>query len=230
MGFTSELEAIRETLQRFVALIGERTPDAVTDDIRTAVQDDLPEAISFIRSSTERMDRLIKAILRLSREGRRVLAPETVDMRAMLTGYGDVIAHQLDESGAALTIGDIPELTSDRLALEQIFGNLIENALKYLDPARPGRIEIRGWEDGHKVRIAVQDNGRGIDSRDFERIFDLFRRAGAQDRPGEGIGLAHVRALVRRLGGAISVNSEVGVGSTFVVTLPKVLTVSTEAA
>ena len=81
-----------------------------------------------------------------------------------------------------------------------------------------------------KVRIAVKDNGRGIESRDFERIFDLFRRAGAQDRPGEGIGLAHVRALVRRLGGSISVNSAVGVGSTFVVTLPKVLTVSTEAA
>ncbi len=230
MGFTSELEAIRETFQAFVARIAERAPDLMTDEISTAIHDDLPEAISFIRSSTERMDRLIKAILRLSREGRRVLAPEPVDMRKMLTGYGDVIAHQLDACGATLTIGDIPGLTSDRLALEQIFGNLIENALKYLDPARPGRIEIRGWDDGHKVRIAVQDNGRGIEARDFERIFDLFRRAGAQDRPGEGIGLAHVRALVRRLGGAISVNSEVGVGSTFLVTLPKVLTVSTEAA
>src|SRR3954452_16698634 len=74
MGFTSELEAIRETFQAFVARIVERAPDLLTDDIRTAVHEDLPEAISFIRSSTERMDRLIKAILRLSREGRRVLA------------------------------------------------------------------------------------------------------------------------------------------------------------
>jgi PAS domain S-box-containing protein len=230
MGFTSELDAIRETFETFVARIAERVPHAVTADIRTALEEDLPEAISFIRSSTERMDRLIKAILRLSREGRRVLSPEAVKMREMLTGYGDVIAHQLDECGAELSIGEIPDLTSDRLALEQIFGNLIENALKYLDPARPGRIEIRGWDDGPRVRIAVKDNGRGIESRDFERIFDLFRRAGAQDRPGEGIGLAHVRALVRRLGGSISVDSAVGVGSTFVVTLPKVLTVSTEAA
>ena len=53
-------------------------------------------------------------------------------------------------------------------------------------------------------RYEVEDNGRGIDPKDFERVFDLFRRAGVQDQPGEGIGLAHVRALVRRLGGTIS--------------------------
>ena len=60
----------------------------------------------------------------------------------------------------------------------------------------------------------------GIDPKDHQRIFDLFRRAGTQDRPGQGIGLAHVRALVRRLGGTMSVSSELGKGSTFTVTLP----------
>jgi signal transduction histidine kinase len=66
----------------------------------------------------------------------------------------------------------------------------------------------------------VSDNGRGIDPKDHQRIFDLFRRAGVQDRPGQGIGLAHVRALVRRLGGTMSVNSALDAGSTFTVTLP----------
>ena len=68
---------------------------------------------------------------------------------------------------------------------------------------------------------AVRDNGRGIEARDRERVFDLFRRSGVQDRPGEGIGLAHVRALVRRLGGSITLTSEPGQGSTFTVTLPR---------
>ena len=74
----------------------------------------------------------------------------------------------------------------------------------------------------------MRDNGRGIDQSDQERVFELFRRAGAQDRPGEGIGLAHVRALVRRLGGAIRLESEPGRGSTFTVVLPKAWSAETE--
>ena len=66
----------------------------------------------------------------------------------------------------------------------------------------------------------ITDNGRGIGPKDHQRIFDLFRRAGLQDKPGQGIGLAHVRALVRRLGGTMSVSSELDQGSSFTVTLP----------
>ncbi len=68
--------------------------------------------------------------------------------------------------------------------------------------------------------IRITDNGRGIDPRDHQRIFDLFRRSGAQDQPGEGIGLAHVNALAYRLGGAVDVASEPGKGSTFTIVLP----------
>ena len=68
--------------------------------------------------------------------------------------------------------------------------------------------------------ISVTDNGRGIDPKDHERIFDLFRRSGRQDRPGEGIGLAHTRALAYRLGGTINVESELGRGAIFRINLP----------
>ena len=107
----------------------------------------------------------------------------------------------------------MPDLVIDRLAVEQVFGNLAENALKYLDPGRPGRIEIAGRRQGAYVVIEVRDNGRGIAPRDHERIFELFRRAGDQTIPGEGIGLAHVRALVRRLGGRIDCQSALGAGA-----------------
>ena len=227
MGFTSELESIRQIITDHFAGAGS---GAIPEDVRVAVEEDLPEAIGFIRSSTQRMDWLIGAILKLSREGRRVLQPEPVPMRALVEAFKTVLAHQLDAHPAILDVRDMPDIVSDRMAIEQVFGNLVENAVKYLQPGRDGRIVVRGWEDGPRLHYAVVDNGRGIDPRDFDRIFDLFRRAGAQDVAGEGIGLAHARALVRRLGGTISVSSEPGQGTTFVVTLPRVLTVSNEEA
>jgi signal transduction histidine kinase len=85
-----------------------------------------------------------------------------------------------------------------------------------------GRISVTAEDLPRRVSIKVADNGRGIDAQDSERVFDLFRRAGVQDRPGEGIGLAHVRTLVRRVGGTIRLESTPGEGSTFIVTLPKI--------
>jgi signal transduction histidine kinase len=115
----------------------------------------------------------------------------------------------------------IPQIVTDRVAIEQILSNLIENATKYLQPGRPGVITVSGEQRRDRVILSVADNGRGIDPRDHQRIFDLFRRSGQQDQPGEGIGLAHVRALAYRLGGMIDVESEPGRGSTFRLNLPK---------
>src|SRR5207248_7359662 len=113
-----------------------------------------------------------------------------------------------------------PHLVRDPTAIHQLFSNLIDNGLKYLNSGVPGDISIRGRTKLGFAIFEVADNGRGIDTKDHQRIFDLFRRAGAQDKPGQGIGLAHVRALVRRLGGTMSVSSELHSGSTFTITLP----------
>jgi signal transduction histidine kinase len=105
--------------------------------------------------------------------------------------------------------------------VEQIFGNLLDNAIKYLDPSRPGRVTVTAKAAGSSgVCFSVIDNGRGIAERDHARVFELFRRSGAQDRPGEGIGLAHVKALIRSFGGRIDITSKLGEGTTFNVTLP----------
>ncbi|NMN05829.1 MULTISPECIES: sensor histidine kinase [unclassified Novosphingobium] len=221
MGFTAELEAATKVIARSLddpAQPGATTPSK--EDVRRAVAEDLPEAIGFIRSSTQKMDRLINAILRLSREGRRTLAPEALDLNVVVRSIADSIQHRLMETGTALTIAPLPTVTSDRTAVEQILSNLMENALKYLQPGRPGEIHISGKAVRGRAIIEVTDNGRGIDPRDHERIFDLFRRSGVQDQPGEGIGLAHVRALAYRLGGVIEVVSELGQGATFRVNLP----------
>jgi PAS domain S-box-containing protein len=230
MGFTSELEGAQAEIERFYRNVRQADSNLISPEIRAAIESDLPEAIGFIRSSTVKMDKLIRAILKLSREGRRVLAPEPIDMAQLLEAQRHSVAHQLHERSAILLIEPLPDLTSDRLAIEQIFGNLIDNAVKYLHPSRPGRIAVRGRHLGANVIYEIEDNGRGIDPKDFERIFDLFRRSGVQDQQGEGIGLAHVRALVRRLGGTISVSSRLGEGSIFTVVLPSYISMSSEAA
>ncbi len=223
IGFTSELSDATDRLNRFVSDSLEPAGVVVPEDVRLASQEDLPEAIRFIQTSTAKMDRLITAILRLSREGRRVLTPERLDMTALLGSIADSVRQLADTAGAKITIGSTPTFTSDRLAVEQVFSNLVENALKYLQPGRPGVVTLSGSTQAGWSQYKVADNGRGIAARDLERVFELFRRAGPQDVPGEGIGLAHVRALLRRLGGTIICESSPGVGSTFIVRLPTVL-------
>ncbi|MCW4114079.1 ATP-binding protein [Aurantimonas sp. MSK8Z-1] len=221
MGFTSELSASLVPLQGLLDKVEAQAPGLASEDAATAVREDLPEAIGFIRSSTQKMDRLINAILRLSREGRRTITPERLDMDAMVAGIVDSLRHRLDEIGAEVRVETpLPNLVSDRLALEQIVSNLVENAVKYLKPGRPGRVVVRGRRTGERAVIEVEDNGRGIDPRDHERIFDLFRRSGTQDQPGEGIGLAHVRALAYRLGGIVGCDSELDRGAVFRLSLP----------
>lgn len=223
IGFTSELENATSRLNSFVTQHIAASDMAIPEDVRLASEEDLPEAIRFIQTSTAKMDRLINAILRLSREGRRVLVPEQLDMKQLLANVIDSVRHQVDAADAEVTLGPLGPILSDRIAIEQIFSNLIENALKYAQNGRPARIAVSAERDGGFIRYDVADNGRGIAAHDLTRVFELFRRAGVQDRPGEGIGLAHVQALVRRLGGAITCRSVLGEGSTFSVRLPVVL-------
>lgn len=225
MGYTSELEQAGKIVDK---AIHEAEKTRVVDpEIVTAVREEMPEAIGFIRASTEKMDRLINAILKLSREGRRNLLPEPLDMTAMAQNIANSVHHQTEASGARIEVQSLPEIESDRISMEQIVGNLIDNAVKYLDHDRPGEIVVSGEDvPGGWVVYRVADNGRGIAPRDHERIFELFRRSGRQDRSGEGLGLAFVRNSVRRLGGTIDVESELGKGSTFLLKFPKRLILS----
>jgi signal transduction histidine kinase len=224
MGFTSELEVSLKPLRALLDEVEAKAPGIASKAAHEAVTADLPESINFIRSSTRKMDRLINAILKLSREGRRTLNPERLDMDAVFEGIVESLQHTALERGAQIVIeAPTPNIVSDRLAVEQVFSNLIENALKYAKPGRPGRIVVRGRTTDMSCIYEIEDNGRGIAAADHERIFELFRRSGSQDQPGEGIGLAHVRALIYRLGGLITLDSELDRGSTFRISLPRTL-------
>ena len=220
MGFTTELEAAAKTVGRFINDRLKRPDNDVPADVVEAIGEDVPEAFRFIKTSTAKMDGLIGAILKLSREGRRALTPEPLPMRSVVETIAATLKHRVDEKGAEIIILPLPNLTADRLAVEQIFGNLLDNATKYLAPERPGVITVRGTAKGPFAIFEIQDNGRGIAPADHERVFELFRRAGQQHVAGEGIGLAYVRQLVYRLGGTITLESTFGHGTIFRLSLP----------
>jgi signal transduction histidine kinase len=169
------------------------------------------------------MDGLINAILKISRDGRRELKPERIDLDDLLNATAASINHQVSDAGGeiSISVAAARSLVSDRFSLEQVFGNLFDNAVKYRHPDRALNLTVTAQPLGRSaVRIEVADNGRGIAPEDHERVFELFRRSGLQDKPGEGIGLAHVRSLIRNLGGEITVTSTLGGGTTFVIRLP----------
>jgi signal transduction histidine kinase len=221
MGFAGELESSLKAIDALVRA-GAEASAPIRSEGERALNVDAPEALGFIRSSADKMDRLVKAILKISREGARALRPEAVDLEELLAAAADAARHQAALDGGAIEIHClVGRVVTDRLSLEQIVANLVDNAVKYRAPDRALRVEIRARRlPTRRVEVVVEDNGRGIADSDYERIFDLFRRSGPQDAPGEGIGLAHVRTLARNLGGEVAVRSRLGAGSAFTVTLP----------
>jgi len=229
MGFTSELETSVKSLHAFVEKSQPaRDPaDPLVEQARLAATVDVPEAIDFIRSSTKKMDGLINAILKLSREGRRQLRPEAVDLKDLVEASSAANQHQLAEAEGEIKLNfEVSTVFTDKLALEQVIGNLLDNAIKFRVANRPLKIRIQTFARPGQITIEVADNGRGIAERDLERVFELFRRSGVQDQPGEGIGLAHVRTMVRNLGGDVTVSSVLNEGTAFRIVLPTHLEIS----
>jgi signal transduction histidine kinase len=220
-GFSEELG---RSLREIVPCFDRQLPllaEADKERIAPILKKDIPEALNFIGSSVHRMDNLINAVLKLSWAGRRKLNPERIRVSEMIRTILNSLAHQMEARHARVSAGELPDVVADGTALEQIFGNLLDNAVKYLEPGRTGEIEISAEADKEEVVFHVRDNGRGMAQEDIPRAFEIFRRVGRQDVPGEGIGLAQVRTLVRLHGGRIWCESQLGVGTTFSFTIAR---------
>jgi len=230
-GFAAELRAALAVIGSATITALPHMDEKLQETVTTALQEDVPEALGFIDSSATRMDRFINAVLKLSRLGRRELHPELIDMDALVQANLQTLAYQVEQHRVNVTVGPLPEVVADRTSMEQVLGNLLTNAVIYLDAGRPGEIEVGAGERNQVIKkepgfttFWVRDNGRGIAEEDMDKVFAPFRRAGKQDVPGEGMGLAYVQTLVRRHGGRIWCESELGVGTTFTFTIPDTTT------
>ncbi len=183
--------------------------------------EDADEYIDFIVEGGIRMQALIQDLLAYSRVNttRQDLRPtDTEDVLGAVERSLDV---QLREAMARITHDPMPVVLADPLQLEQVFSNLVSNAIKFRRPDRPSEIRISAERVNGFWQFAVADNGIGIEPEYLDQIFVIFQRLHTKDRyPGTGIGLAIVKRIIDRHGGTVRVESTPGQGSTFFFTLP----------
>ena len=222
-GFSKELGMIGKDLDRLVSR--DDVPPEVRGQARLLIGGEMKESIGFIQTAVIRLSAIIDALLRLSRAGRVEYRQQPVDVSAVVARVVSALRGTIDDRGAQVAVGILPAASGDPTAIEQVFANLIGNALNYLDRDRPGRIEVFavGADEGAALDLvifAVRDNGLGIPDAYKEKIFTAFQRFHGDVAKGEGIGLALVRRVVDRHGGKVWFESEHGRGTTFFVALP----------
>jgi PAS domain S-box-containing protein len=264
-GFSKELALVGRSLQEILA--DPAMPPALRERGLALLDGDMGESIRFIQTGVLRLSNIIDSLLRLSRAGRVEYQWDEVNVQDVVQRIVDSMQATILAKGTEITVRELPPAWGDPTAIEQLFANLIGNALNYLDPQRPGRIEVgcvdaegaglsRSADDASLTpRVGMQptptrsvseeaggarrarndesapggepvptyyvkDNGLGIAEGHRNKVFQAFQRLHPGAAPGEGIGLAIVRRIVERHRGKIWLESTVGQGSTFFVTLP----------
>jgi len=191
-------------------------------ELKPVLAERIPRALSFIGTSSTKMDSLINGLLRLSRVGRAQIQAETLDMDALIQSILDAAAYQIEKAGVRVDLrSPLARCTGDRQQVNQVFSNLIDNAIKYRDPARPLIISISSRQEGKHVIYTIEDNGVGIAPENLDKIWELFRRLEPDENvAGEGLGLTIARRIIERHNGKIWVESKLHAGSRFYVQLP----------
>lgn len=191
----------------------------IEEDLGENVPPDVLEKMALVRGRVQRLEALIDGILQYSRAGRVRSAIEQVDVDLLVKDVVELLAPPPE---VAVTIEPgMPTIRTERTPLQQVFMNLISNAIKY--NRRPGaRITISSRDAGNMYAFSVTDNGPGIEPEYHDRIFGIFQTLESRDRvEGTGIGLSVVKKIVELNGGSIIVRSALGEGATFMFEWPK---------
>jgi PAS domain S-box-containing protein len=217
-GFSKELaracQRVRERLN------GPQGDSSARSDLAAILNEEIPEAIEYILAGVAKIDTLLAGFLRFSRLGRAALRHELLNMNALVAGVVQAMEFQLKQVGASVKIEPLPDCFGDAVQINQVFSNLLDNALKYLAPDRPGRIVVSGATEPGRAIYAVADNGVGIAPEHRDKIFEIFHRLNPGNTEGEGLGLTIAQRILERHEGRIWLESTAGEGTTFFVSLP----------
>ena len=215
-----DLKAPLVTIQAMCGLVMEDHAERLDEEGR--------RVLSRIEANAVHLAQLISDLLALSRIGREARAPEAVAIRNVIEAVLDRLSEQVRARGVEVVSTADVTVWGVRVHLEQVFANLVSNAVKYLGDAPAPRVEIGAADsDGRFVEFSVRDNGIGIDPAYHARVFELFQRLRDVEAEGTGVGLALVKKIVETAGGRIWVDSKVGEGATFRFTWPAGATVRT---
>jgi chemotaxis family two-component system sensor kinase Cph1 len=176
--------------------------------------------IGFASGGARRMQELINALLDYSRVTTRSDEPQLVELDRVVDDALENLGLAITESHAEIHREPLPNVIGDRHQLVRLVQNLVANALKFHEPDQAPRVRIAGQRAAGTLRLIVADEGIGIDPRHHARIFEVFRRIHPKRFAGTGIGLSICQRIVERHGGSVRVESELGKGSSFIVTLP----------
>ena len=217
-GFGDLLVAACDRARNAVARI--QDAEALRAELLPLLEEQIPESLDFIRAGSTKMNTLLAGLLNLSRMGSAALTIERLDMNRMIAEIVASMKFSLEQAGATVQLDALPPCYGDAVQLSQVFSNLLDNALKYLDPDRPGLIRVFAHQKRNEVLYCVKDNGLGIAAEHQEVIFRLFHRLNTDRGDGQGLGLTIVRRVLDRQGGKIRLESAPNQGSTFFVSLP----------
>lgn len=209
-----DLRAPLRTMHNFVQfLLEEAGPD-----LAPAHHDYLQR----IGRAAQRMDILTVDMLHYSQLGRSELSLESISLQSLVERLVEERRERAEAATARFHIQpDMPMVLANEAGLTQALGNLLDNALKFTRPGVVTLVRCSAERVGDKVVVRIADNGIGIESRHFAKIFQPFERLNASQKiPGTGIGLAIVQRCVEKMGGVIDVSSRPGQGSTFSISLP----------
>lgn len=217
-GFSKELS---HACHRVMELIHHSPSDQISKaDLEAILQSDVPEALEYIQTGVAKMDALLSGFLRYSRLGRASLRIERLEMNSLMKSIRRSMDFQLKEAGATVKLDPLPACLGDSTQVNQVFSNLIDNAIKYRAPDRPLKLHLHGWIDGGQAIFAVADNGIGIPAEHQGKVFEIFHRLHPSAGPGDGLGLTIAQRILERHRGRIWVESITGKGTTFFVSLP----------
>lgn len=217
-GFVSELRIALDELMKMLQDPG--IPPAVMERTAALIEQDIPESLKFVEAGVTRMSMLLSGLLRLARLDRAALVVEELDMNRVA---GDVLAaaeFQIKEAGASFEVARLPSCFADGVMTGRLLANLVDNAIKYRDPARPLVVKIFGQRVRAESVYCVADNGVGIAPGLHAKVFELFYRVSPKQGTGDGLGLTIIKRIADRLGGRVWVESEPGNGTRFFFALP----------
>lgn len=194
--------------------------ELLAEDYQHQLDEKADKYINYITDGASRMQVLISDLLTYSRVGKGELTVEPTHLESIVEQILEDLSLTIKDNDALVTVKPLPTVLANPQQMGQLFQNLVANAIRYRSEVTP-RILIQSQLKDNQWLISVQDNGIGIKSENFERIFAIFQRLHSRDKySGTGIGLAICKKIVERHGGRIWLESEFGVGTTFLFTLP----------
>lgn len=219
-GFSQRLKNQTSDLHKMITNLQFNTDIKLSIDKLT--NEDIPKSLNFILSNVTKMDTLINGLLQISRTGRTIQAIRKVDMNQLLKAIIANHNFQLTEVDANVLVKNLHDCYGDENQLNQLFSNIITNAIKYRDKNRKLVIEISSESKVNKVIYSIKDTGIGINSNQLEKIWDVFYRVDTtSSEVGEGLGLSLAKRIAERNRGKIWAKSEEGKGTIFFVELQK---------